>query len=405
MNFQNLYSSRTASMRSSLIRELVASTKNIPDLISFAGGFPAPATFPRQMLAGIFYDVVQNEGYDVLQYGSSEGDDILKAELRQWDGYPDLDPNRMLIAVGATNAIYYYARTLLNEGDVVLCEAPSFLGSIVAYDALGAEVRGIPMDDEGIDLNILQTKLLKLRQSGRMVKFLYSIPDFQNPSGVSMSLPRRQDLIRFCIDHDLPILEDNPYSRLRYQGKALPTLFRLAQEMHPATEIVTEVVSFSKILGPGARFAYVKGDKDLINRMCAWQQKVNISPDCVTQRVVARFLEKGFMDPHINAICDYYQPFLHTMLGSLAQFMPEGIQWTKPDGGIFLWLRLPARINADELFVQAREHKVSFIPGSKFYPFGEERYNCLRLNFSYPTTDQIREGVKRLADLLKQLIT
>ncbi len=392
-------------MRSSLIRELVASTKNIPGLISFAGGLPAATTFPKQLLADLYHSAVQDEGYDVLQYGSSEGDDVLKDELRKWDNYLDLDRDHFLITAGATNAIYYYARSLVNEGDVVLCEAPSFLGSIVTYGALGAEVRGIPMDNEGIDLNALQDTLKKIRKEGRTSKFLYSIPDFQNPSGISMSFKRRKELLEFCMQNNLPILEDNPYSRLRYSGKPIHTLFRIEHDMYPGQEIVTEVVSFSKILGPGARLAYVKGAKDLISRMCAWQQKVNISPDCVTQRVVARFFEKGYMDSHIATIRNYYNPYLQTMLESLDRYMPEGIRWTKPDGGIFIWLWLPPDISGDELFCDARDNKVSFIPGSKFYPLGEEQFNCLRLNFSYPSTDQIREGIKRLADLLAQRIT
>jgi 2-aminoadipate transaminase len=399
MNYANGFSKTTLRMKSSLIRELVASTKNIPDLISFAGGFPAPATFPKQMLGELFQEVVEQEGYDVLQYGASEGDTLLKRELLKWDGY-ELSPQEMLVTVGATNAIYYIGKTLLDPGDVVLCEGPSFLGSLVTFDALQAELHSVPMDAEGIDLNILEAGVKELRAAGKKIKFLYSIPDFQNPAGITMSLRRRRELLGFCLTHQIPIVEDNPYSRLRFRGKDVPTLFRVAHDEYPGSGIVAEIVSFSKILGPGMRMAFVKGNRDLISKMESWQQKINITPDCVSQRVVARFLEKGYMNPHISTICGHYRPYLDKMLSELEARMPDTVTWTKPEGGIFVWLTLPGHLDADELFHQAAQNKVAFIPGSKFYPQGQGQKNTLRLNFTYSTFSQIEEGIKRLAELL-----
>ncbi len=399
MNKLNSFSRVTSVMKSSLIRELVASTKNIPDLISFAGGFPSPKTFPSTQLAEIFRDVVQNEGRDVLQYGASEGDSLLKRQLLLWEGL-DLDPEEMIITVGATNALYYYGKSLVDPGDVVLCEAPTFLGSLVAFDALEADCQSVPFDSEGIIMEQLEAKVSALRQQGKKIKFLYTIPDFHNPGGISYSLQRRRELIRFCLDHEIPIVEDNPYSRLRYSGEPLPTLYRLAREEFSADSIVTEIVSFSKILGPGMRVAYAKGNKDLIAKMVSWQQKINITPDCVAQRAVARYLEQGLMDPHIESIRAFYAPYLRKMLSDLEAFMPANVHWTKPQGGIFLWMTLPENVNADELFIKAAQNKVSFIPGSKFYPEGQERFNTLRLNFSFATPEQIETGIQRLAELL-----
>lgn len=389
-------------MKSSLIRELVAATKNIPDLISFAGGFPAPATFPKQILSDIFREVVELEGYDVLQYGASEGDSLLKQELMKWEGY-QLPSSEMLITVGATNALYYYGKALINPGDVVICEAPSFLGSLVAFDAMQAELVGIPMDDQGIDMNILEYTANKLNALGKRIKFIYTIPDFQNPGGITMSVARRMELISFAIKHNIPIVEDNPYSRLRFEGKHLPTLYRLSKQEYEGEDIVTEIVSFSKILGPGMRLAFAKGNSSLISKMESWQQKVNVTPDCVSQRVAARFLERGFMNHHLDTICNHYKPYLQTMLNAMETNMPENVTWTKPEGGIFVWVWLPENVNADELFLQAGEHKVTFIPGSKFYPQGQEMFNCFRLNFTYSSLGQIEEGVKRLGGLLKAL--
>lgn len=399
MNYSNSFSRVTSVMKSSLIRELVASTKNIPNLISFAGGFPSPKTFPTQQLAEIFREVVQNEGRDVLQYGASEGDSILKQQLINWEGY-DLDPEEMIITVGATNALYYYGKTLIDPGDVILCEAPTFLGSLVAFDALEADCQSIPFDADGIIMEKLEQKVSSLRKNGKKIKFLYVIPDFHNPGGISYSLARRRELIRFCIDNEIPIVEDNPYSRLRYSGEPLPTLYQMAREEFDRSPIVTEIVSFSKILGPGMRISFAKGEQNLIAKMVSWQQKVNITPDCVAQRAVARFLEKGLMDPHIESIRAFYAPYLHKMLADLEKFMPQNVSWTKPEGGIFLWMTLPENINADELFIEAAQHKVSFIPGSKFYPEGQEKFNTLRLNYSFATPEQIETGIRSLAGLL-----
>lgn len=400
----NSYLSHTTQvMKSSLIRELVATTKNVPGLISFAGGFPSPNTFPKDTLAALYAEVVDEFGKDVLQYGASEGDSELKSELLKWESYHGLSQDNLVITVGATNAIYYMCRALINPGDVIMCEAPSFLGSLVVFDAVGADVQSVPMDDEGIDLNRFAAKVRELRQAGKNIKFLYTIPDFQNPAGITMSLNRRRELLSLCEKESILVMEDNPYSRLRFTGEPLPSLFRIAHEEMHNPWLVTEIISFSKILGPGMRVAYAKGDETLIHKMVSWQQKVNISPDCVTERVAAKFFAKGFMNPHVNSICEYYKPYLAQMLQSLDKHMPTSVRWTKPEGGIFLWVWLPDNINADELFMQAKDHLVTFIPGSKFYPEGQEHFNCLRLNFTYSSMEQIETGIARLGTLFKEV--
>ncbi len=397
------FSQTTKVMKSSLIRELVAATKNVPGLISFAGGFPSPLTFPKDALSKLYAEVVAEEGRDVLQYGASEGDSSLKEELIKWEGYADLTQDNLVMTVGATNAIYYMGRALIDPGDVIICEAPTFLGTLVVFDALDAEVVSIPMDNEGIDLNLLEAKLKHLRSQGKTVKFVYTIPDFQNPAGISMSLKRRHELLNLCQREGILVMEDNPYSRLRFSGEELPTLFRIAHTELYNPDLVTEIVSFSKILGPGMRVAFAKGNKDLIHKMVSWQQKVTVSPDCVTERVAAKFFAKGYMEPHIKWICEFYKPYLERMLNALAANMPGYVQWTRPQGGIFLWLWLPEDLNADKLFYQAKDHLITFIPGSKFYPEGQEKFNCMRLNFTYSTFEQIDTGIKRLAGMLKTI--
>ncbi|MCB5254394.1 MAG: PLP-dependent aminotransferase family protein [Candidatus Cloacimonadaceae bacterium] len=398
-------SQATKTIKSSMIRELVASTRGIEGLISFAGGFPSPKTFPREILGNLYSDVILKEGETVLQYGGSQGDELLKKELLKWEGYNDLSPDQILITAGATNAIFYMCSALLDPGDVIICEAPSFLGSLVSFEAMGAEVHSVPLDQEGLEMNALQTKVEELSKAGKKIKFIYTIPDFHNPTGVTMSYQRRRQLIEYALAMEIPIMEDNPYSRLRYTGKALPTLFRLAHDEYRNTEIVTEIVSFSKILGPGMRLAYAKGSSMLIERMCSWQQKVNIAPDNVSQRVAARFLAEGHMQTHLQNIRNFYQPYLNKMLQCMSDYLPAYIQYSKPEGGIFTWLWLPEDMSADLLFEQAKAHKVTFIPGSKFYPEGQEKYNCLRLNFSYCNLEQIDTGMRSLGKLMDDFYT
>jgi 2-aminoadipate transaminase len=402
MKYASHFSKTTASMKSSMIRELVASTKNIPDLISFAGGFPSPDTFPNRELGDIYREVVESEGRDVLQYGASEGDSHLKRQLMLWEGL-DLSPDEMVITAGATNGLYYYCRALIDPADVILCESPTFLGSLVAFDALQADCQGVPMDSEGLSIDALGEKYHSLISAGRRIKFVYTIPDFQNPAGITMTLKRRRELISFCIEHELPIVEDNPYSRLRYSGESVPTLYRICRDEFPGADMVTEVLSFSKILGPGMRLAFAKGNSEMISKMVSWQQKVNITPDCVSQRVAARFLEKGMMAPHLARVCGHYKPYLQNMLSCMDRNLPPSVTWTRPEGGIFIWVWLPEGENADDLFTKAAQQKVAFIPGSKFYPQGQECYNCFRLNFTYSTPQQIETGITRLGELLRAL--
>ncbi len=399
MKFNNMFSEKTKGMGASMIRELVATTKGIPGLISLAGGFPSPDSFNKEEIAECYKEVVIEFGEDILQYGASEGDAVLKNELKKWEKYENITDDEMLITVGSTNAIYYFTKTFINQGDVIICEAPSFLGSLVSFEAEGAELVSVEMDFEGIDLVELKKALDKCKEEGKNVKFLYTIPNFQNPTGITMSLQRRKDLLELMAQYQTPILEDDPYGSLRYTGEHVPSLFNLAEDINKRG-LVTLVKSFSKILGPGLRIAYAVSSEEIIGKMCSWQQKVNVTPGCVTERMVGRYMEKGLLTKQIDKINELYTPYWEAMLEALEEFMPSHITWTKPEGGMFIWLTLPEDMDADELFVKAREQKVAFIPGSKFFPKGQEQSNCLRLNYSYAKPEVIREGVKRLASIM-----
>lgn len=399
MDYKQIFSQSTRNQGSSMIRELVASTRGIEGLISFAGGFPSPKTFPCEELSNLYADVVTNEGCEVLQYGASEGDPVFKQALINYEKKVNLKHSEIITSVGSTNAIYAYAKCFIDEGDYVICEAPSFLGTVVAFEALGAKLQGIKVEEDGMSMDDLELDIQKLIADNQKIKFIYTIPEFQNPTGVTMSRKKRERLIEIAELYDIPVLEDNPYGELRYSGERIDSIFEIARSQ--GKNIVTSVKSFSKVLGPGMRSAYLMGDETIVAKVALWLQKIIVSSDCVTQRVVARLLEKDMLDKQIARISEIYKPSLDAMLRALDNYMPENIKWTKPEGGMFIWITLPEHMNGDQLFEDAKAEKVCFIPGSKFYPKGQEKYNAIRLNFTFADPDTIDEGIKRLARLFQ----
>ncbi|MBI9106380.1 MAG: PLP-dependent aminotransferase family protein [Spirochaetales bacterium] len=404
-SYEKLYTPQTAAMEHSFIRQILKVTRGVPGMISFAGGLPDPASFPKETLARLFHEVISETGDDVLQYGASEGDVKLKEALKNFEEVPWLPDDQLMITIGSTNGIYYYLRTLISPDDIIVCESPGFPGSIAAMQACGARMIGVEMDELGMRPDRLDETLRDLTRSSAPVKFLYLIPEFQNPSGRSMDLARRREILRTALRYDIPVLEDQPYRELRYSGVRIPTLWELARVEFGDDELVTIVKSFSKILGPGLRLGFAAGPEKIIEPMVKWAQKSTVSPDCITQRVTARFIGEGLMHPHIERIIELYRPKRDAMLETLSLLMPPGISWTEPEGGMFIWLTLPEEINTDRMFDLAIGEKVAFIPGSQFYPAGKKRYNEIRLNFSYPGIAEIREGIERLSALVRREIS
>ena len=395
-----LFSKATMSMPHSFIRQILKLTKGVEGVISFAGGLPNPESFPKEILADIFCQVVNQEGEDVLQYGASEGDKILKEAIKQMEALPDLPDDELVTTVGSTNGIYFFTRTLIDPGDIIISEAPGFPGSFAAMEACGARIVGVEMDESGMLPDRLKETLKSLSDKNEPVKFIYVIPEFQNPSGRTMDIRRRRDIIEVAKAFDLPILEDQPYRELRYDGEQLTTIWELAKKEYNDPDLVTICKSFSKILGPGMRLGYIMGPSDVVGQMVKWAQKITVSPDCTTQRVAARFIENGHMNGHIAKIIELYRPRRDAMLNALKAHMPAGVKWTHPEGGMFIWVTFPDDVDTDAILVRAVENKVAFIPGSKFYPGGIVKKNELRLNFSYTSIDLIEKGIKRLSALL-----
>jgi 2-aminoadipate transaminase len=387
-------------MKHSFIRQILKVTKGVPGMISFAGGLPSPETFPKELLADLFATVIRDEGDEVLQYGASDGDVVFKQIIKEFEEVPYLSDDEIMITVGSTNGIYYFTRTLVDPGDMVVCEAPGFPGSLAAMEACGARMVGVEMDELGMIPDRLRAILQELTVARKPVKFIYVIPEFQNPTGKTMDLDRRRRIIEIAREFDLPILEDQPYRELRYSGERIITLWELARTEFEDPKRVTIAKSFSKILGPGLRLGFAAGPPEMLGPMVKWAQKTTVSPDCATQRVTARFMEKGLMRRHINRIIELYRPRRDAMLEALQRHMPDNVSWTVPEGGMFIWVTFEKSMDTDTLFDRAIRSQVAFIPGSKFYPAGTEKKNEMRLNFSYSSIDLIHEGVKRLAGLV-----
>ncbi len=397
---KRLYSKATASMKHSFIRQILKVTKTIPGIISFAGGLPSPDSFPKEQLASLFSRVILNEGDDSLQYGTSDGDKTLKKAIKLFEEVPFLGNDEIMITVGSTNGIYYFTRTLIDPGDIIICEVPAFPGSVAAMEACGAKLVGVAMDRQGMIPTLLRSTLKTLLSKKQPVKFIYVIPEFQNPTGKTMGLARRRAIIRIAEEFNIPILEDQPYRELRYHGKRIITMWEIARTEFNDPKLVTIAKSFSKILGPGLRLGFSSGPPDILIPMIKWAQKVTVSPDCATQRVAARFIQEGHLTQHIQRIIDLYRPRRDAMLKALETYMPDYVSWTQPKGGMFVWVTINKPINTDTLLERALKRKVAFIPGSKFYPEGREQCNEFRLNFSYASEEQIFDGIQRISRLL-----
>lgn len=396
-DFAALFSENARSTRRSEIRELLKITRR-PDIISFAGGLPASETFPIRDLTEITCALLEQRGATVLQYGPTEGETALREELVKWlrRDHTVVEAANILVTSGSQQGLDIIARVFLNPNDVVLVELPSYIGALQAFTAYRANMIGIPQDDQGMRMDVLEAQLVKLSRSNRRPKFIYVVPDFQNPSGVTMSLARRERLVALAHQYELPIIEDSPYRDLRFLGEPKPTIHSLDDEGHVVT-----LGTFSKLLCPGLRLAWVTAPLELMDRLVVVKQGMDLSSPIFTQFIVAEYMARGLLPAQVARIRELYARKRTAMLDALAQHMPEGVAWTKPEGGLFLWVTLPPTMDATALFPQAVEKKVAYVIGSAFHCNGQGQ-STMRLNFSYPTVLEIDEGIKRLAAMIRE---
>jgi len=397
-DLNEVFSVNAMHMKKSVIRELLKLTRR-PEVISFAGGLPDPAAFPVKEVAEITKYVLETQGATALQYGPTEGDPKLKDELiahhEREDGMV-LKPENLLITVASQQGLDLTGKVFLNRGDTVVVGLPTYVGGLGAFNSYGACMTGITLDDEGMRMDLLEQELERMRKQRSKPKFIYVVPDFQNPAGITMKEERRLKLIELARKYDVLIVEDSPYKELRYEGEHQKSIFALDGTGH-----VIGLHTFSKILFPGMRLGWVIGDEAVIQKMVIAKQATDLCTPSFTQAIIAEFASRGLLNKVIEKVKGIYQRKRELMLTALDDHMPDlpGLSWTRPDGGLFLWVRLPDGFDAEQLFYEAVEKNVAFVVGSAFHCDGGGQ-NAMRLNFSYPTEDDIVEGVKRLAGVI-----
>lgn len=393
------YSGMARRMKKSVIRELLKLT-NRPEIISFAGGLPDPAAFPADEIAEITQELLAKHSKIILQYGPTEGHPLLKEEIVKWSRREDIHitPDHVFVTVASQQGLDLLSKIFVDVDDPVFVELPSYVGGLQALGSYGAKLVGIPTDDEGIRVDLLEKKLLELKDEGEHYKLIYIVPDFQNPAGVTLSYERRQKLIAISREYDILVFEDTPYRELRYEGVEPPSLYTL----EPDGNIIS-LHTFSKIFAPGLRIGWIIAHPDIIKKLVIAKQATDLCTPEFTQAIAAEFCRRGLLEPHIEKIKSIYKVKKDCMLHALEEYMPqiEGLRWTKPEGGLFLWLTMPEYLDTEEMFISAIDHNVAYVIGSAFHCDGSGK-NTMRLNFSYPSEVQIEEGVKRLAGVVKE---
>ncbi|SDB84791.1 aminotransferase-like domain-containing protein [Williamwhitmania taraxaci] len=398
-DLNKIWSDSGKEMKKSAIRELLKLTQR-PDILSFAGGLPAPETFPIEQLKEITAEVYDNEGAQALQYGATEGDGKLRKILveRYKNQGLNISIDNLIILTSSQQGLDLVPKIFINRGDKIICGLPSYLGALQSFHNYGAQMVGISLDEHGMRSDLLGQKLEEMKQNGEKPKFVYIIPDFQNPAGITMPEWRRKEIIVLCQKYDVLILEDSPYREIRFEGAPQKTIF----ELDNANNVIL-LGTFSKIFVPGFRIGWVIANEAIIDKIVMAKQATDLCTPPFLQKISANYLEKGYFDQNLGNIISIYRKKRDAMLSALSEYMPEGVSWTKPEGGLFLFITLPSHMDAEKLFEIAIKENVAFVLGSVFHCDGSGR-NTLRMNFSYMSEEQNKEGVRRLANAVKKLM-
>jgi 2-aminoadipate transaminase len=400
VNYDRLFSNRSKSLKSSEIRELLKLTQS-PGFISLAGGLPNPKAFPVNVIHECIEKVFKTNIENALQYGTTEGLPLLRGVLaqrmRDKKGI-DCEVHDILITSGAQQALSFVAFNLLDPGDTYITSAPTYLGALQAFHAYQGNCECIPMNDEGIDIDSLRRNLKRLHRTGITPKFLYAVATFQNPSGESISLEHRKELLEIASEYDFIIIEDDPYGELTFEGEPIPSIKSLDTKGR-----VIYIGTFSKVLAPGFRLAWVIGSEEIINKFALTKQSSDLCSNMFVQYVAYEYIKGGYLDKQIELIKQLYHHKRDVMIEALKKYFPKSAKWTVPNGGMFLWVTLPKNVNTRLMFKRAVAKKVAYVVGDAFYP-DSSNYNSMRLNFSYSDDDVIIEGVKRLAEVIKEEI-
>jgi 2-aminoadipate transaminase len=397
--YAGLFAERTQVMRSSAMRDLMAVTAR-PDVISLAGGLPDTSTFPPKAFAAQMTRIAQESAAEALQYGPTEGfretvDCIV--EVMGAEGMLP-DPEDVIVTTGGQQAIDLLCKALVDPGDAVICEAPTYPGAIPVFCSYQAETIQIECDADGMRIDELEAALGRLDQEGRRPKFIYSVPTFQNPAGVTMSLERRRRLVELARSRELLVVEDNPYGLLRFGGEPLPPLYQL-----DGGDFVIYIGTFSKILSPGIRLGWAVTPPPVMEKVVLGKQAADLCTSTLTQYFVREYFGEGNWRQYIESLIGIYRSRRDAMVEALERYFPAQATWTEPDGGLFIWATLPAYIDTSDLLAKALRENVAFVPGQAAYVDGRGS-NSMRLNFSAGSEDEIREGIRRIGKTIAEQV-
>jgi DNA-binding transcriptional MocR family regulator len=387
---------RMDRLKASDIREILKVTQR-PEVISFAGGLPAPEFFPAAALAGITRDLLEQEGARALQYSTTEGHPELREHIarrlnRLWGTAERAED--VLITTGSQQGLDLIGKLLLDEGDAVLCESPTYLGAISAWEVFGPRWLEVPTDDQGMDLEALAQRL----RGPERIKLIYTVPNFQNPTGRTWSLERRRGLMELATRHGIPVIEDNPYGELRFAGERLPAL-----KSFDPDGLVIGLGTFSKVFCPGLRLAWLTAGRGIYEKLVILKQGTDLHSSTLHQMQMSRYLDSHDLDQDVARITEVYRARRQAMVAALEAELPAGVRFTRPEGGLFLWLELPERLSGRTLLQACLRRDVAFVPGGAFFPNGGHE-NTLRLNYSNMPPERIQEGVRRLAAAIRELL-
>ena len=394
-----LFAERTKVMKSSAMRDLMALTER-PEVISLAGGLPDTSTFPPDSYASLMSTVAAQSCARALQYGPTEGLELVKrcvVEVMAAEGL-EIDADEILVTAGGQQVIDLVCKTLLDPGDVVVTEAPTYPGAVPTFSAYEAAVVQVTMDRDGMRIDELEVTLDELERAGRRPKFIYTVPNFHNPAGVTLSLERRRALVRIAAERELLVLEDNPYGLLRYEGTPLPTLRAL-----DGGEFVIYASTFSKILSPGVRLGWTTAPAPVLQKLNFGKQSTDLCSSSISQYFVGAYFDSGPWEEYVRSLIEIYRRRRDVMFDALAEQFPREAEWTHPEGGLFIWATLPDYIDTGDLLARALEDHVAFVPGRAAYVDGRGG-SSMRLNFSGVSEDDIHEGIRRIGEVVREQV-
>ncbi len=393
-----LFAQRTTVMKSSAMRDLMALTAR-DDVISFSGGLPDTSTFAPGFFTELMGGVAKDSVAKALQYGPTEGmGDVREAIALVMEAEAmKVDPDSILPTSGGQQALDLVCKILIDPGDVIIAEAPTYPGAVPTFCSYEADVIQIPIDRDGMRIEDLRESLAQLDREGRRPKFIYTVPNFHNPAGVTLSLDRRQELLEIAVERELLVLEDNPYGLLRYEGDPLPTLYSLD------SDFVLYAGTFSKILSPGLRIGWLVAPPPVLAKLILGKGSADLCSSSVSQYFIAEYFRAGPWINYVRSLSELYRRRRDVMLDSLAEHFPREASWTHPQGGLFLWATLPDYIDTTDLLARAIDARVAFVPGRAAFVDGRGG-SSMRLNFSGVSEDEIREGIRRLGEVIREQV-